>query len=225
MIKRINIAGIELDNYTVREMLMKIERHFDENSFTTIEEINMDTLKLAKSDAEIKETIENITYTVIADAGILNAASAESMQRKHEIENHDFFFELLKRLERNHKKVYILGENDADAAEEENFIKDAFPKIDIIGKSSIAQDNDNFENVVNDINVASPDVVLSFLASPCQEKFIMENKDKISTNLWYGIGNNKFMDKKPSFVSRLKKMLDVKKLTKIINNYEKQEEK
>ena len=53
MIKRINIAGIELDNYTVREMLMKIERHFDENSFTTIEEINMDTLKLAKSDAEI----------------------------------------------------------------------------------------------------------------------------------------------------------------------------
>ena len=92
MIKRINIAGIELDNYTVREMLMKIERHFDENSFTTIEEINMDTLKLAKSDAEIKETIENITYTVIADAGILNAASAESMQRKHEIENHDFFF-------------------------------------------------------------------------------------------------------------------------------------
>ena len=33
------------------------------------------------------------------------------------------------------------------------------------------------------------------------------------------------MDKKPSFVSRLKKMLDVKKLTKIINNYEKQEEK
>ena len=56
-------------------------------------------------------------------------------------------------------------------------------------------------------------------------KFIMENKDKISTNLWYGIGNNKFMDKKPSFVSWLKKMLDVKKLTKIINNYEKQEEK
>ena len=56
-------------------------------------------------------------------------------------------------------------------------------------------------------------------------KLIMENKDKISTNLWYGIGNNKFMDKKPSFVSRLKKMLDVKKLTKIINNYEKQEEK
>ena len=33
------------------------------------------------------------------------------------------------------------------------------------------------------------------------------------------------MDKKPSFVSWLKKMLDVKKLTKIINNYEKQEEK
>ena len=53
----------------------------------------------------------------------------------------------------------------------------------------------------------------------------MSGKDKISTNLWYGIGNNKFMDKKPSFVSWLKKMLDVKKLTKIINNYEKQEEK
>ena len=113
MIKKIDIAGLQLDNYTVREMIMKIDRCMSERNFTTIEEINMDTLHMAASDEDVKEAIGVLDYTVIADTGILSAASAETMQRKHEIEDHDFFYELFKRLERNHKNIFILGESES----------------------------------------------------------------------------------------------------------------
>ena len=103
MIKKIDIAGIQLDNYTVREMIMKIDRCMSERAFTTVEEINMDTLHLAASDDEVKQAIEVLDYTVIAETGILSAASADTLQRRHEIEDHDFFYELMKRIERNHK--------------------------------------------------------------------------------------------------------------------------
>lgn len=54
MIKKIDIAGLQLDNYTVREMLMRVDRRISEKILTTIEEVNMDTLALAESDEEVK---------------------------------------------------------------------------------------------------------------------------------------------------------------------------
>ena len=75
MIKKIDIAGLQLDNYTVREMLMRVDRRISEKILTTIEEVNMDTLALAESDEEVKQSLEACDYTVIADEGLLRAVS------------------------------------------------------------------------------------------------------------------------------------------------------
>ena len=105
MIKKIDIAGLQLDNYTVREMIMRVDRRISEKIFTTIEEVeSWITLALAESDEEVKQALEACDYTVIADEGILRAVSADTLQRRHEIEDHDFFYEFFKRLERNDKK-------------------------------------------------------------------------------------------------------------------------
>ena len=93
MIKKIDIAGLQLDNYKVREMLMRVDRRISEKILTTIEEVNMDTLALAESDEEVKQALEACDYSVIADEGILRAVSADTLQRRHEIEDHDFFYE------------------------------------------------------------------------------------------------------------------------------------
>ena len=42
MIKKIDIAGIQLDNYSARECVMAVERMLNENAFHTVEEVNMD---------------------------------------------------------------------------------------------------------------------------------------------------------------------------------------
>ena len=79
---------------------------------------------------------------------------------------------------------------------------------------------DENENLVNEINIVSPDAIASFLPSPSQEKFLLHNREKLLMNLWYGIGNNKFMGKKHGFIGKIRKMLDVKRLTHLINTYE-----
>ena len=48
MIKKIDIAGIQLDNYSVKESLMIIDRKLAENIFVTVEEVNSETLILIK---------------------------------------------------------------------------------------------------------------------------------------------------------------------------------
>ena len=55
MIKTIDFAGIELDNYTVREMIMNVEKDMSDHGFHTIEEVNMDTLMLAETDELVRK--------------------------------------------------------------------------------------------------------------------------------------------------------------------------
>ena len=208
MIKKIDIAGLQLDNYTVREMLMRVDRRISEKILTTIEEVNMDTLALAESDEEVKQALEACDYSVIADEGILRAVSADTLQRRHEIEDHDFFYELFKRLERNDKKIFVIAESQKAVDEAEEFLLGLFDRARISGKGVLDDSPGCSENLVNEINIVSPDVIASFLPSPAQE------------NLWYGIGNNKFMGKKHGFIGKIRKMLDVKRLTHLINTYE-----
>ena len=74
MIKKIDIAGIQLDNYTVREAIMKSEKMLSNNEFNTIEEVGLATLKFAEQDERVKNIITNLDMTVISDVGILRAA-------------------------------------------------------------------------------------------------------------------------------------------------------
>ena len=223
MIKKINVVGIQLDNYTVREMIMNVERMLSDNIFECIQEVDMDTLSLASNDEQVKEMLDSLTYTIISDVGILRAAGVETMQRKHEIEEHDFFYELFKRLDRNHKTVFVLGDSQAAVDEAEEFLKELFDQLEIVGKGVFDETNGTDEGVVNEINIATPEVVLSFLPSPVQEKFFFRNKDKISTILWYGIGSGKFLAKRTGIIGKIRKMLDVRRLTRIIDSYEKRD--
>lgn len=220
MIKKIDIAGLQLDNYTVREMIMRVDRRISEKILTTIEEVNMDTLALAESDEEAKQALEACDYTVIADEGILRAVPADTLQRRHEIEDHDFFYELFKRLERNDKKIFVIAESQKAVDEAEEFLLGLFDRVRISGKGVLDDSPGCSENLVNEINIVSPDVIASFLPSPAQEKFLLHNREKLLMNLWYGIGNNKFMGKKHGFIGKIRKMLDVKRLTHLINTYE-----
>lgn len=184
MIKKIDIAGLQLDNYTVREMIMRVDRRISEKILTTIEEVNMDTLALAESDEEVKQSLEACDYTVIADEGILRAVSADTLQRRHEIEDHDFFYEFFKRLERNDKKIFVIAESQKAVDEAEEFLLGLFDRARISGKGVLDDSPGCSENLVNEINIVSPDVIASFLPSPSQEKFLLHNREKLLMNLW-----------------------------------------
>ena len=48
----------------------------------------------------------------------------------------------------------------------------------------------DLDTMVNEINGATPDIVISALESPAEEEFLVSHKDKIGTSIWYGIGNS-----------------------------------
>lgn len=224
MIKEIRVAGVTLGNYTTRESLMKIDKAFYEEKFTTVKEINMRSLFMAREDELVKQVIESVDVTVIAESGILDVAGLHSLHRKHEIDENEFFFQFFKRIERNNRRILLLGENENEINIAREYIQRQFPRVAICGWFTLENCRGDEDAVVNDINAEAADVIISVLPSPRQEYFLHYHRDKLLAKLWYGVGDEKFVKPKIPIASQLSRLFRVKKLMKYIKRYEKQKE-
>lgn len=207
MIKEIIVAGIKLYNYSVLENLTQIVKNLEANVFTTIEEVDMKTILLAKEDESVKETIESMDVTVIAETGVLDAVGQATILRRAEIERREFFFQLMKILERNGHTVYVLGETEKEVGEACQYISDEFPRMKIVGSKALSEIAGAEDGVVNDINMVAPDAVISVLPSPMQERFLKEYKSMFLTKIWYGLGADKFAGSKLTLGAKIMKLI------------------
>ena len=212
MIKEITVAGIKLNNYNAIENLTKIGRNLDKNVFTTIEEIYMKTLLAAKENEVVKNTIESTDVTIIAETGILDAVGENTILRRREIERREFFFQLMKLLERNSYTIYLIGATTKEIEEACQYLNDEFSRLRIVGRKALEENEGAIESVINEINMEAPDVIISILPTPEQESFLADHRSMLSAKLWYGIGANKIAGRKLTLGARIMKKVREKKL-------------
>lgn len=218
MIKEITVAGIKLNSYTALENLTKIGNRLDSNVFTTVEEVYMRTLLLAKEDEVVKNTIESLDVTVIAENGVWDAVGENTSLRRREIEKREFFFQLMRILQRNNYSIYVLGQTLQEVALSCEYIAEEFPRLNVVGAKALEECIGADEGIINDINMAAPDVVISVLPSPMQEHFLAEHKAMMSTRLWYGIGSGMISGQKHSLKYMILKKLREYKLMNYVKD-------
>ena len=221
MIKEITVAGIKLNSYTALENLTRIGKNLDAHIFTTVEEIYMRTLLLAKEDETVREMVESLDATIIAENGVWDAAGENSTLRRREIEKREFFFQLMRILERNKYTVLLLGETSEEVAKTQEYLREEFSRLQIVETIAVEECVGADEGIINHINMLTPDVIVSVLPSPMQEHFLAEHRAKMSARLWYGIGSGKMTEQKHSLKYVLLKMLRKYKLM----NYMKEDKK
>ncbi len=220
MIKEITVAGIKLNNYTALENLTQIGKNIDNHVFTAIQEVYMRTLLLAQEDDVVKAAIEMADVTVISEVGILDAVGETTILHKREIEKREFFFQLMKILERGNFTVYILGDEEGEVEQAVNYITEEFPRLDIVGTQLIEDTPGAAEAAINEINLVAPKVIISVLSSPFQEKFLVENRAMLSSNIWYGMGSGKISGQKHSLKYALLRKFREHKLMNYVKGYD-----
>ncbi len=219
MIKKIDIMGIQLDNYTVREAIRQVEAYLSDNVLNTIESISMQMLLEAEQDEMVKEVVDSLDLSIIGEKEILQVAGVATMQRVKETEENDFAFEFFKRIERNKKSLFILGETDFRVARIKEEIEREFPKIEIVGEYAVENCVGNLEAVINDMNAMTPDVIVSVLPTPMQEHFFLDHRDKMNANIWYGAGSLGISRKHHGIASCFRRMMHLGRLKNSINKY------
>ncbi len=185
-----------------------------------MEEVSMDMLLKAGTDPVLKEALEMLDHSIISETGILDVIGDSSIQRHHEVQQDAFYKEIMKRVERNHKTIYLIGKTSEDVERMKELVQEEYSRIQIVGESALLDCIGNVDAIINELNSMTPDMVLSVLPSPEQEHFLVENKDKLSTNLWYGVGVNKLVGKKRGLAHSIQGLFHKKRLVNSIKNYE-----
>lgn len=155
MIKKVDILGIQLDNYTVREAIMCVERYLSNNVLNTIESISLQMLIDSETNPVLKEVMSSLDLAIIGEKEIIQAAGLESMQRIRETEENDFYFEFFKRIERNKKSVFLLGDTQEKIDSLKAELTEDYPKLIFAGEYAVETCVGDLEAVINDMNATT----------------------------------------------------------------------
>ncbi len=216
---------MSLDNDTVREAMVRVEGFLDTTVMNTIEAISMDILVKTQEDDRLKACIENLDLTVISDKEILKAAGVTSMQRIQETVDNDFFKEFASRASQNQRIVFLLGETNEQLVQLREFLEENYGGIQMAGSYALADCTGDYDTVINEINIAEPDVILSVIAAPKQEYFLQDNREKLNAKIWYGLGEA-YTDKKgvSEMAGFARKLIQKGVMRSMISRYNKKDE-
>lgn len=190
------VLGISLQDLTLRESMRKVEQFFRDRKVSTIALITMKGLIAAQDSPEIKNWVDSLDMTVVADADILHAADINYRSRIHDVENGEFIAEFLKKLVRQRKTVYLLSQTESQLKKIEDELTAYEEDLRIVGRLATEELEYDDDFVINDINLKAPDVLISNLESPKRETFLSDNHMKLNVSIWLMVRADRELDKK-----------------------------
>ena len=222
MIKQIQLLGMTFPNYSLRDELQLAQEALHSERLCMFLTVSMQSLmKVRSGSGEEKSFVEQADLIVVEDPEILSVAGITSNQRIREASDHLFFTELMKRLQRGQQQVYLVAAKSAALDKIKEILAQRYEKLQIVGQYSIEEYPDDLDRMINEINSAAPDIILSVMPTPQQEEFLMKNRSKLLAKLWYGLGENYglLMEKK-GFGWRMKRLIHFGRFKMHVNQYD-----
>lgn len=220
MDKKLKVLGVNIDNYYTSETAELINEYLNDECVNTIYVLQIPTLLNAADNDDFRQYIGQMDLTIAGCRAILEAAGLEDELSLREAEDKEFIVQFFRTVVKAKKTVYILGETVQAVDNYLNVITQRHAGLNIVGKYAVDGYEEDCDLIVNEINSVSPDVILSILRSPFQEKFISENKNKLSAKVYFALGSyTGFLDSgiKKSWIS---KRIDKRILMSRVKKYE-----
>ena len=207
--RKMQLLGIGLRDYSVKEALRLVSQYLNDAKLDTICFLSTDILLNAGEDDNLKVWLESMDLTVPVSIEILHAAGITNRSRIKEVVNSVFYKEFVKRLSNEKRTMFILEETQSVLDASVEYIEKYASGIQLVGTYAFENLTGDEASIINDINAAVPDIVISRLSSPRQEQFVFENKNKINAKIWVAL--------KDTFVAKENvKGLKFEKLSKLI---------
>lgn len=186
--ERICVLDVKIDNCSAKQAMKESVEYMSTAVTNVVELVSIDTLLYAKDEPEFRETIEQSDLVLPGEKEILEAAGITESRRIQETDSQTWLRMYLKYLHKNRCRVYLLVETDAELDELTECFSVHYRGIQIAGAARVAGGIGTDDMLVNAINGAEIDAVISVLSTPLQEEFIARNRSLMNTRMWLGAG-------------------------------------
>lgn len=186
---RIQVLGLGINNLTAKDAMKCVVSYMGTEPVSVIEMVTMNTLAKFQQDETAGEIFEAFDIALASDKGILQAAGVKDERRLKEVDELLFIKMVMRFLHKNNTRVFLLAEDENDLQKLLTYMQEDYSNIQVIEKATMEEQGASDDMLLNLINGAEADCILSALPSPMEEQFIFRNKALVNASIWLGLGN------------------------------------
>lgn len=189
MDEKIQVLDLQIDNLTAKDAVKRVVSYMETEPISVVEMVTMNTLAKFQQDETAKELFDNFDIALASDKGMLEAAGETDERRLKEVDELLFIKMVMRFLHKNSARVFLLAEDEADLQKLEMYMKEDYSNIQVVDKATMQENAASDDMLLNLVNGAEAECILSALPSPVEEQFIYRNKSLVNAKVWLGFGN------------------------------------
>lgn len=218
--QKIDILGMSLTDYSLREAVGITDRFLGNGSLNTILFVSAKILVGAGISEKQRIWIEGADLVVWSDAEIVRQAGIMEKNRIHEVENQEYLKEVLKRLARGKKTLYLLGESEEELEKLEYDLKNFRGDMNIAGKGVAGSIQAEWDDEANRINELAPVAVISRMPFERQAEIVECMKNFLNAEIWLMLDHEMLPDnRKVPFLKKILSKWDHHVFQKLLSEY------
>lgn len=188
MNRKISVLDISIDNFTAKEAMKQFVDSIQTDPISVIEMVTVNSLMDMDEVPGLKEEVCGFDLVLAGDTTILEAADITDKQWLRETRDRLFLRMLLRYMHKHHKRVYLLVESEEEGQEFLDYLECNYRGTQIGGIAKVSAESRADDMIVNAINGADIDCVVSAMSAPLQQDFITKNRSVLNANIWLGLG-------------------------------------
>ena len=163
------------------------EKAIEEKKNFHIITINPEMIMYARKNPSFLNVVNSSDLNIVDGIGVKIALKLQGINQE-QIRGVDFSRKLINLASENNYKIAFLGAKEEVIQKmRENFLKQ-YPNLNIVYlRNGYFQNN---EEIINEISISNPQILLVGLGSPKQEELILKLKEKISGCVMVGVGGS-----------------------------------
>lgn len=185
---RIEVLGVEFDAVTMAEALERGMAMLQTERPDYIVTPNPEVVMTCRQDPEAARAVREASLVLPDGIGIIYGAKILGRPLPERVPGADFALHMFEKMAKMGQSVYLLGAKPGVADLAGQKLAERFPGLRIAGTGDGYFKEDG--PVIEKINEAAPDLLLVCLGVPKQEKWMMENRDKLHVRLMAGLGGS-----------------------------------
>lgn len=183
-----SILGIKVSVTSYEDLKNCINEDIKNNKKSFIVAINPEKILKARKDKKLKKLLNNADYQIPDGIGVIYASKLQKGQIKSRITGIDCMEMLCEESALKGYKIFLYGAKKEAINEAKKKLEEKYNHIKIVGTMD-GYEKDN-EKIIKAVNKSKADIIFVALGSPKQENWIIDNKDKVCTKIFQGVGGS-----------------------------------
>jgi N-acetylglucosaminyldiphosphoundecaprenol N-acetyl-beta-D-mannosaminyltransferase len=183
----IDILGVRVNPLTVDELHTAINSYIRSKAHALILHVNVHCLNLSCESSWLREFLNQSDLVFCDGAGIQMAARVFGRSLPMRITYADWMWQLAELCAQEGHTLFLLGARPGIAKIAASRLQFLYPELRIVGTHhgyfDKTPDSTENEAVIEQINAVKPHILLVGLGMPVQERWLMENWERIDANV------------------------------------------